>query len=166
MSSLIEELKSEARVLHRQAQRDDAEALRRLRLAEGEAVLRRHCLAAIARELGFTGWPAAVAAIEGDQCRDFGTLLYPPGGSAHTNIWCASYEQAREIHRERGGYLLAYRTQFFLCDRYFIETIGVDPDDDDWARIGHDWARPSERQARERLYRNVIAARRRSSARC
>ena len=64
MSSLIEDLKSEARVLHRRARAGEPGALARLDVETGEPIKRRHCLAAIARELGFAGWPALVSAVE------------------------------------------------------------------------------------------------------
>lgn len=90
---------------------------------------------------------------------DFGTLLYPPGASAHCNIWSASYEEARTIHAQRGGYLLAYRRHYFIADRYFIETLGLDPEDPDWERIGRDWVRPQQPEARERLYAQLLRQR-------
>src|SRR5258706_364970 len=57
-------------------------------------IRRRHCLAVIARELGFHGWPHAAAVLRGTDSSDFGTLLYPKGGEVHWNIWSASYEEA------------------------------------------------------------------------
>jgi hypothetical protein len=163
MISLIEELKAQARVLHRQAETLEPSALARLGLEPGSpdagTVQRRHCLAAIARELGFSGWPHAVAVLGGTDDTDFGTLLYPAWASAHTNIWCASYDQARAIREKNDGYLLAYKHQYFIVDRYFIATLGLDPDAPEWAEIGRDWVRPGQLEARERLYRVLIRGR-------
>lgn len=166
MGSLLENLKTHARVLHKQAARGETAALARLRgLRElrdasddalAREVKRRHCLAVIARELGFDGWPHLVAIVSGRREDDFGTLLYADG---HWNIWSASYEEARAIRAEHGGYLLPYKRQFVIVDRYFIETLGLDPDDADWAQIGRDFARPASLQARERLYAKLIAQR-------
>ena len=157
---LIDDLKAQARVLHRRAQAGDPAALARLgQRSADEPVLRRHCLAALAKELGFSGWPHAVSVLEGaEECADFGTMLVPPGASAHWNIWSATYEEAREIHRQAGGFLLAYRRHYFIADRYFVEMLGLDPDDDDWAKIGHDWARPADVAARRRLYAQLIGS--------
>ena len=83
---------------------------------------------------------------------DFGTLLYPNGASAHWNIWSASYDEAKAIRADHGGYLLAYKRHFFIVDRHFIETIGLDPDDPDWEKMGRDWVRPKDPEARGRLY--------------
>jgi hypothetical protein len=167
--SIIDELKSRARALHRAAAQKDPAALDRLRsipelkeLDDAEVAARarrRHCLAALARELGFAGWPHAVAVLEGAEASDYGTLLYPNGASAHWNVWSASYDEARAIREEHGGYLLAYKRHFFIVDRYFVETIGLDPDDPDWDDIGRDWARPLAPEARTRLYEKLIRAR-------
>jgi hypothetical protein len=163
MSQLIDDLKDQARALHKQVQAAQpaalgrVRALRELRDASDSALaaetLRRQCLAVIARELGFDGWPHLVAVIEGKRDDDFGTLLYKPG---HWNIWSASYDEARTIRAEHGGYLLPYKHQFVIVDRYFIETLGLDPDDADWEAIGRDWVKPGSMQARERLYAKLI----------
>jgi len=165
MVSVIEELKAQARVLHRQAEAMDPAALARLGITPGgpEAgtVQRRHCLAAIAQELGFAGWPHAVAVLSGTaDGADFGTLLYPHGGAAHTNIWCKSYEEAVAIRSQTDGYLLAYKRQYFIVDRYFILTLGLDPDAPEWQAIGRDWVRPAQPEARQRLYRQLICGHR------
>jgi hypothetical protein len=162
MVSIVEDLKAQARRLHRQAASQDRAALARLGLEAGpeaSEVQRRHCLAVIARELGFAGWPHLVAVLNGDDDTDFGKLLYPSSGSAHSNIWCATYDEARKIREQSGGYLLAYGRQYFIVDRYFIATLGLDPDDSDWESIGRDWVRPKDLDARQRLYRKLIQIR-------
>jgi hypothetical protein len=58
--------------------------------------------------------------------------------------------------------LLAYRRHFFIVDRYFIETLGLLPEDPDWELIGRDWVKPRQMDARARLYGTLI--RRRLSA--
>ena len=169
MSNAIQDLKAHARVLNRRVQSREHEMLQRVRTlpelrllddhALAEQIQRRHCLALIARALGFAGWSHASAILQGESTDDFGTLLYPPGGSAHWNIWSAAYDEARMIRSQHGGYLLAYRRHYFICDRYFIETLGLDPDDVDWERIGRDWVQPTEPAARERLYAALIRLR-------
>ncbi|MCA8962743.1 MAG: hypothetical protein KDC38_19605, partial [Planctomycetes bacterium] len=115
-------------------------------------------LSVIARELGFSSWTHAHHLLDGENPSDFGTLLCPPGSSAHWNIWCASYDEARRIREEHGGFLLGYRHQFLITDRHFIEHLGLDPDDEDWQRIGRDWVRPADPHARRRLYGRLIEA--------
>jgi hypothetical protein len=170
MAGVIADLKARARILHRQVGQRESHAVARMRqLPEfrdhdpsslpASSIKRRHCLAVVARELGFQGWPHAVRVLRGTDSSDFGTLLYPDGADAHWNIWSASYAEAKAIRRQHGGYLLAYRRHFFIVDRYFIETLGLQPEDPDWELIGRDWVQPRQADARERLYGKLIRRR-------
>jgi hypothetical protein len=164
--NVISEIKAHARVLHRRAQAGEASALEQLRVlpefahrshAEiGADLQRRHCLAAVARQLGFRSWTHAKDVLSDVEQRDFGTLLYPSSCSGHYNIWSASYDEARDIRAAHGGYLLVYRHQFLVVDGAYIDSMGLDPDDPDWDRIGRDWARPGDFAARARLSRKLI----------
>ena len=90
MAGVISDLKAQARILHRQVRAREplavarAQSLEELRNHDPASVTvqvkRRHCLTVIARELGFQGWPHAVAVLRGADSSDFGTLLYPKGG--------------------------------------------------------------------------------------
>lgn len=151
-------LKDRARILHRAAEAGDAAALARLH-TEGEAPLRRHALAAIAREIGFRGWKHAVDALSAG-AEDAGKLLYPDSfGGALWNVWFASYDEAKATREETNGYLLPYGRQFFVCERYFVEQLGLDPDDPDWDLVGRDWARPRDRAAWNRLATKLVDVR-------
>jgi hypothetical protein len=166
MAGVIAYLKAQARILHRQIGEHEPRAVARVRQLDelhdldivslATSTRRRHCLTVIAQELGFQGWPHATGVLKGMDSSDFGTLLYPKGGEVHWNIWSASYNEARAIRAEHRGYLLAYRRHFFIADRYFIETLGLDPDDPDWELIDRDWVRPREADARERLYGKLV----------
>jgi hypothetical protein len=169
MAGVISDLKAQARILHHQIiEREPIALARAQQLAELRdsdtaalpgRIKRRHCLAVIARELGFQGWSHAAAVLRGTDSSDFGTLLYPKWGHVHWNIWSASYDEARSIRRQHGGYLLAYRHHFFIADRHFIKTLGLNPDDPDWELIGRDWVKPTRSDARERLYGKLIRRR-------
>jgi hypothetical protein len=166
MTDPIRELKIRAELFHRQLIRSQPAALVRLRAlpafrscSDGElqsmapSVRRRDCLSVLARELGFLGWQHAKQIITtAPKDADFGTGLYPARCCGHVNLWYARYADADIGHLESGGYLLAYRRQFVVVERPFIEDLGRDPDDHDWQRLGFDWARPRERAARTRLY--------------
>jgi hypothetical protein len=43
-----------------------------------------------------------------------------------------------------------------IVDRFYIESLGLDPDDPAWERIGRDWIRPADPQARAQLYRQLV----------
>lgn len=170
MSDAITDLKAQARILHRGARQSEAAALGRLRTLDGwdgssddeilERLQRKHCLLVVAREHGFRNWAHAAEVLSTAEPDDFGTLLYPQGVAAHWNIWSASYEEARRIREEHGGFLLAYRNQYLIVDEHFVRTLGLDPDDADWDAIGRDWARPKQPEARQRLYAKLIRQRR------
>jgi hypothetical protein len=169
MVDISDRLRAQARILHTLAKQGDPAANTRLRalpeFREAEAgqlaqcVKRRHCLTAIARELGFDGWPHLVSVVSGEPVEDYGGLLYPPRFSARLNIWCASYEEAARIRADHSGYLLVFKRQFFIAEEGFVEAFGLDPHDTDWQRIGRDWARPRDADARRRLYAKAIEAR-------
>ena len=170
----IQELKIRAERLHKEVSSAAPNALLRLRalpefrrqlprdLAAAAAQIRRkHCLAIVAREVGFESWAHASAVLGGETAEgvaDFGTLLCPPSLSAHWNIWSASYEEAQAIRKEHGGYLLAYKRHYLIVDRHYLESLGLDPDDADWDRMARDWVRPAEPEARRRLYGKLLTA--------
>ncbi len=168
MVDVIKKLKTEARLLHRRAAAGEESALARIRklhespdldnVALRQQVKRRHCLGVIAQDLGFQGWSHAAQVLRGDDNRDFGKLLYPRGCYAHSNIWSASYNEARQIRDETEGYLLAYRHHYLIVDPDYIRTMGLDPDDPDWQEIGFDWVKPCSLDARGRLYAKLIEA--------
>jgi hypothetical protein len=145
MDDIYEKLKAMARREHRAAGDDGRK--------------RRHHLAALAKRIGFEGWQHLVAVLEGDETENFGSLLYAPACSCHFNIWSASYDEARAIRAEHGGWLLPYRHQFLVVDGDFLRTLGLDPDDPDWQAMGRDWLRPASTDARRRLCARAVRAR-------
>ncbi|MGH9614097.1 MAG: hypothetical protein ACRD4P_13565 [Bryobacteraceae bacterium] len=169
MMDAIQELKTRAEILHKRIAARDGRALARLRAlpelrrASDESltglaatIRRQDCLTVIAAELGFSNWPQAKAAITGEgDVTEFGTLLYRGGG--HLNQWFARYEEAAPARVASNGYLLAYKRQYLVVDRYFIESLGLDPDDPDWIELDYDWVRPASMSARTRLYGKLIA---------
>ena len=175
----VENVKHRARLLQKRANESDPEALATLRtlpelraLSDTElsaAAQRRHCLAALAKQLGFRGWPHAKAVLGGEALRrpdedapgtpDLGTLLHRDLGGAYWNIWSASYAEASRIRAEHGGFLLAYRKQFLVVEDHYLAALGLDPGDADWERIGRDWPAPRDREAWSRLTARAVQAR-------
>ena len=162
----IREVKIRADILHRKLCEQEPSALERLRrfpefrsssrerLGQvGPTIRYRQCLALVSLELGFSGWYHANAVLSGDhEVADFGTLLYPRRCCGHLNLWYRRYRDAVVGRRASGGYLLAYRRDFFVADRSFIVGLGLDPDGAEWQQLGFDWARPNDMGARRRLY--------------
>ncbi|MBM3812795.1 MAG: hypothetical protein FJW20_14305 [Acidimicrobiia bacterium] len=86
----------------------------------------------------------------------------PTRCGAHINLWYRTRAHAAEVWRQRGGYLLAFRRQFLIVDRFYIETLGLDPDDAAWRALGFDWTRPDAGDgaciaARRKLYSALVA---------
>ena len=170
----VRELKIRAELLHHGVSAGAAPATERLRAlpelrrATAEELAsfaaraqRKHCLTAVARELGFEGWEHASRVLGGETSEsDYGAPLYPAGASAFLNRWFSNYEEARAALAE-GSYLLAYKRHAFLAEReYVASALALDPDDDDWRAIGFDWLRPRNPEARRRLYGKLLTAKR------
>jgi hypothetical protein len=171
----VRELKIRAELLHHRLSAGAVSAAERLRVlpelrrataddlaAFVARIQRKHCLAAVARELGFESWDHASRVLRGVAREpDYGKLLYPERSGAFLNQWFATYEDARPTHLASAGYLLAYKRHVFLAGRdYVAVTLGLDPDDRDWEAIGFDWLRPHDAEARRRLYGKLLAAKR------
>jgi hypothetical protein len=166
---VIEVIKLRARMLHKQLERGDQEAVTRLRKlpelrrlhadALRSTVQRRHCLALLARELGLQGWSHLTALWSEREVSDYGALFYPPSCGGHWNVWSSSPEEALAIRADHGGYLLPYKHQYVIVEAAFIEDMGVDPNHADWARIERNWIRPGDLAARHRLCRATLRAR-------
>lgn len=79
------------------------------------------------------------------------TSMWIPSLDVYLNHWFTRYEDARAMLERVGGYLLPYKSHFYVTVAGAIETLGMDPEDPDWARIGFDWVQPTDRDAWARL---------------
>ncbi len=173
----VDELKTQAAILHKRIAAGDVGSRARMRrlneLAKHDddaiadaapSIQRKHCLAIVAREHGFASWEHAQRVLRGsEEQSDFGALLYDRESGGFLNVWFADYAEAREhlLAQRRDGktrYLLAFRRQFFVAEPQFIEALGMDPGDADWERLDFDWARPRDPLARRRLYGRRLQA--------
>jgi len=103
-------------------------------------VKRKHALAVIAIEKGFSSWADL-------KCQ----LPFICGG--FLNQWFAHYDEAKAYQQLNGGFLLPFKNQFFICEADYIMNLGFDPEDADWKLIGYDWANPNNKEAWQRLYK-------------
>jgi len=165
MLDAVQEIRVRAEILHRRAQTLDADTLRRFRrLPQFDSTnIRRHdCLTVLAAELGFSNWPHARRVLSGLYATDFGALLCPHKCACHLNLWYKAHEEAAAIREKRGGWLLAYRRQFLVVDRGYIETLGLNPQDSAWTARRFDWTQRDAPQpeciaARAGLYASLLA---------
>ncbi|MFD2205244.1 hypothetical protein [Kiloniella antarctica] len=175
MADIIHALKHKARILHRnvstgkQASLDFVKKHPDLKSCSDETLpsetKRKHCLSQIAKALGFSGWSHLVKILQSQELPsvpvgrsnlDYGKLLSPPRCYAYTNVWSVFYEEAKEVRDQTNGFLLTYGTQYLVTEEDFITTLGLDPKDEHWEKIGRDWAKPTDFNARDELYRQLI----------
>ena len=119
-----------------------------------DRVQRKHALAVVAREGGFQDWLDLRASVDDspDETGFDTTKLFPPRNAVLLNHWFARYEEARQVLDENPTrYLFPYRHQYVLCEAGLLENLGVDAADPDWDRIGRDWVKPRDMEARSRL---------------
>ena len=86
------------------------------------------------------------------------TIMYVPRMATFLNRWFKTYDEARASLEAEGGYLLPYEDHFLVTVAGAIRELGLDPEDPDWARIGWDWARPTDAGAWERLKQKRMLA--------
>ena len=129
--------------------------------ASRDTVRRKHALAVIAVERGFSSWNAwkdhchperPARPTEFDHEKLFRGLR-----ATFLNRWFVDYGLARESLADSGGYLFPYRNQYFICETGFIEALGLDPDDPDWERIGWNCVEPADAAAWDRLLSRLQA---------
>jgi hypothetical protein len=173
----VRELKVRAEVLQRGLEGGDGVVLRRLRAlpelrkadestlrAAAASIQRKHCLAIVGKETGFSGWEHARRVLSGDpEEADFGGLLCGAGRGTFLNHWFSTYDEARRVHQDllamgSTRYLLAFKRQVLITEGGYIESLGLDPEDADWREIGWDWVRPRRVDARCRLYAKLLMA--------
>lgn len=147
MSTLVDRLKHVARQLQRSVERGEQSLV----LEPGETLQRRHCLRAVAIQLGFRSWTHALDVLERTETIDRGMLMYRDSGGAISNIWSASYDEARAIRSDSGGYLLPYGRQYQVVEAPYIAWLGLDPADPDWDAMGRDWVQPQDADAWTRI---------------
>ncbi|MCU1335068.1 MAG: hypothetical protein JWO19_649 [Bryobacterales bacterium] len=91
-------------------------------------------------------------------------MLVPGVWTARSAGSTEPLDDSRGSEASSDGYLLAYKRQYVVVDRYFIESLGLDPLDPDWEDLGFDWVRPKHVAARSRLYAKLVACQPREAA--
>jgi hypothetical protein len=106
-------------------------------------IKRKHALAVIAQENGFASW---------NDLKN--QITFVIGG--FLNHWFSNYTDAKTYQQSQGGFLFAYKQQFFVCDDDYIRALGFDLQDPDWFLIDRDWVMPKDPKAGNRLYKKWL----------
>ncbi|HEU4852378.1 MAG TPA: hypothetical protein VFT37_09515 [Telluria sp.] len=143
-----DELKVRARLLVNALRRNDPDALStalaisaKRRWPEPQAWTLTHCMNLVSARAGFDHWDHARRVLGGEAQAgdDMGTLWYDDACGAITNQWFADYAEALAVFAADASlFLLPYKRQFVLVDRYFIEALGLDASAPEWSEAGRD----------------------------
>ena len=103
----------------------------------------KHCLEIIALENQYQSWRDFKKNFDKSIEDDF--VEHYIGG--FLNHWFPNYQEAKEFQRLRGGFLLPFKSQYFICEADFIEVIGLDSGDQLWREIDFDWVKPMSKKS-------------------
>lgn len=150
---LLEEYKIQASILLKQLKSKDLsiaeKAIARIRvlpifaLGLNGSIKRKHALNVIAIENGFNNWAELKTHFEKPK-----TDFYLNG---FLNKWFSTYEEAKFHQESYGGFLLPYKHQFFICEKEYIQALGLDPNHPDFELIGFDLVKPKDLLAWKRI---------------
>lgn len=175
-TSHYEFLKESASILLKRAQNDAAgeertDALARFRAVPPYAALSesrpgalqlKDALAVVAAENGYGTWAELKGALdraaETSPLAEIKDQFYPKGFTTYWNIWFAKYAQAKKVLQDGGGYLLPFRSQYFIVEEHFVDSIGIPHTLPEWEAIGRDWVHPKQVKAWLRLNELAVAA--------
>lgn len=133
-----------------------AKLLQKRKKQQGQKVALKEMLLLVAQSLGFSSWRDLKKQIE------LSDILVSPHASAFWHVWYRNYEQAEEHLEKTGGFLLPYQKDFFICDKFYIESIGISAEDEDLLRVGNNWAKPNDHASWEKLVKKIIAHKKRA----
>lgn len=125
-----------------------AKLLQKSKKKKGIEIPLKDAFQIIAKAAGFESWRELNANFEETD------LFNPPRWSAQWKVWYASLDEARS-HLEEDKFLLPYHKQFFICDIHYIEALGIQEGDDDLKLIGHDWTKPQDKVAWDRVVARI-----------
>lgn len=153
--SPIEEFKIKANLLKKAVSSDDdlkkSESLHRFSVLpefsglspdelKGRAtrIKLKHALEVIALENGYPSWRELLAHED---------ISWYHQASPFILHWFAHYDEAKAHLKTNGGYLLAFRNQFFIGTADYIDFIGLDPMHPAWQKVGFDVVEPRDAAA-------------------
>ena len=127
------------------------------------------CLQVIAIEQGAASWQEFAkknqkSLDESLQQSDDALLYKPRSSAAGLNVWFPTYTEAKEYLNSRGInrkglFLFPYKKTFFICQPGHLDGLGINSNDPDWEKIGFDWVKSLDLEAKNRLREKMIEAR-------
>lgn len=109
----------------------------------------KDAFAVIAKTAGYSSWK------EMKDDYELADLLNPPRWSSMWKIWFSNREEALSHLDIQSHYLIPYRSQFFICDIYYLNALGIEWDDQDLRLVGRDWSAPQDMLAWKRLLQKI-----------
>jgi hypothetical protein len=119
----------------------------------GKALSLKQALEESARKRGYTDWR--------DLKRNLVWMdaVYPQGSSRMLNLWFSTPAEGRGYLRAKGGTLIPYGKQCFICDADYLAQLGFDRNDPDLKAVGPDWSEPAQATAWQRLEARLLKPR-------
>ena len=127
--------------------------------SKDQEVLYKEQLLEIANDLGHPNWMSLVRKLRqsgkikpGDERFAQDPRLYKEGtDETGLNQWFSTYDEDKSYQQAKGGYLFPWGRTFFVTGSLHITSIGLNPNNQDWKKIGYDWYQPEDMAAFSRL---------------
>lgn len=129
-----------------------AKLLQKAKKKAGKDIQLKDAFDIIAKASGFKSWREMKELFEATE------HFCPKGSTARWKIWFKNYDEAKAQLKSVEGFLLPYRDHYFICDRDYIEFLGISSDDDDLEKVGRNWVEPLDSDAFLRLSERIRAA--------
>ena len=129
-----------------------AKLLQKAKKKAGKLIKLKAAFEIIAKYSGFNSWRELKEKLAGKDTPSF------PMKSAFWNTWYSTYEEARTHLETSGGFLLPYEKHFFICDVFYIESLGIPKEDPDLAKVGANWVEPADKVAWKNLLKKIREA--------
>lgn len=136
--SRIESLKTRAKLLQKSKQKN------------GQSMQLKDALNKIAQLSGFENWRELKQTLEVND-----SLLGFQHSGPQTYPWFKSYEEACRYREECNGVLVPYQKDFFVADEFYLNALKIDLNNEDFIKVGRNWAEPKDPEAWNRLLKKI-----------
>ena len=106
-----------------------AKLLQKSKKKAGKPIQLKEAYEILAKTAGYESWRHYKAAIEN-------TSDFAGGVSGSSlNVWTKVHQEALQHALETNGYVIPHENYFFVGDRDYLKSIGIDPNDRDLQRV-------------------------------